>query len=326
MDCITLTGVQAMGTHGVLDSEHAEPQSFVVDAVMYLDLSDATRSDDLTDTVSYAQIADRIVSIIEGEHVDLIERLAQKIADAVLLSYRIRRVIITVHKPHAPIEVSFNDVSVTIEREQKDALHAASYGTQQNSEYQHSSQYSQPRQDNLAPEVKTHTAIIAMGGNTGDVPQTLRSAVVAIDAIPGNQITGISPLYRTTAWGMDAGTPDFNNAIVEVSTTLDAKTLLGSLQMIEAAHGRTREIHWGSRPLDLDIVDFDGEVSADPDLTLPHPRAWQRAFVLAPWLDIESQAVLQGVHGGNVVDLVRFAPDRAHVERISDDWILGGAQ
>ncbi|WP_418968990.1 2-amino-4-hydroxy-6-hydroxymethyldihydropteridine diphosphokinase [Alloscardovia omnicolens] len=331
MDYITLKGVRAEGAHGVLDFEHAKPQPFVVDAVLYLDLSDASRSDDLTDTVSYAQIADRIVSVIQGEHCDLIERLAQRIADSILLSWRVRKTIVTVHKPEAPIDQDFGDVSVTIERTQKDydqdseptaaSLYTAQlhHHTQDLSE--HSSSESAISQTN---EPTVHKAVIALGGNLGDVQQTFRTAIVAMDAIVGNQVTGISALYRTKPWGVPGDVPDFYNAVVELTTVLDAEQLLNSLHMIEAAHGRTRDIHWDSRPLDLDIIDFDGQVSNNPGLTLPHPRAWQRAFVLKPWLDINPEATLPGEHGGTVEKLAAAAPDADGIECASTNWILGG--
>ncbi|NEG96653.1 2-amino-4-hydroxy-6-hydroxymethyldihydropteridine diphosphokinase [Bifidobacterium sp. SMB2] len=323
MDSIRLTGVRAEATHGVLDFEHVEPQPFIVDATMFLDLSEAGASDDLAATVDYGQIAKRIVNVIEGEHVDLIERLATKIADSILLSHRIQRVIVTVHKPNAPIKVPFGDVSVTIERS-RDPEPAPVTAASQAAAAQNPASNgagADGRQQDSTP----HTAVIAMGGNLGDVEQTLRAAVVAIDGVPGNQVNGISPLYRTAAWGMEPGTPDFLNAVVELTTTLDAETLLQTLQTIEAAHGRSREVHWGSRPLDLDIIDFDGETSADPHLTLPHPRAWQRAFVLAPWADLEPEATLAGPHGGTVADLLAQTPDRDRIEKVSDSWILGGS-
>lgn len=170
---------------------------------------------------------------------------------------------------------------------------------------------------------RVHHAIIAMGGNLGNVASTLRQAVVSMDALKGNQIVGISPLYRTTPWGMEENTPDFLNAVVELDTTMSAPQLLQALQLIEAAHGRTREVHWGSRPLDLDIIDFDGMVSTHPDLTLPHPRAWQRAFVLAPLADIDPDFEFTGEHGGPVTELLKHAPDRDGVEMVSQTWILG---
>ena len=170
---------------------------------------------------------------------------------------------------------------------------------------------------------RVHHAIIAMGGNLGNVASTLRQAVVSMDALKGNQIVGISPLYRTTPWGMEENTPDFLNAVVELDTTMSAPQLLQALQLIEAAHGRTREVHWGSRPLDLDIIDFDCMVSTHPDLTLPHPRAWQRAFVLAPLADIDPDFEFTGEHGGPVTELLKHAPDRDGVEMVSQTWILG---
>ncbi|MDD6373872.1 MAG: 2-amino-4-hydroxy-6-hydroxymethyldihydropteridine diphosphokinase [Bifidobacteriaceae bacterium] len=340
LDTITLTGVSAMGTHGVLDAEHRDPQPFVVDATMWVDLSDACRSDDLVDTVSYSQIAERIVSVIGGEHCDLIERLAQKIADSILLSWRVRRVQVTVHKPKAPIGVTFGDVSVTITRSQTDLGDATGEGLREDSQRpsgaadggampaQAASAAMRAGSGGPATDGSRardiHHVVIAMGGNIGDAAQAMRSAIVSIDGLPGTQVTGISPLYRTAPWGMEDGTPDFMNAVVQIDTTLDPGTLLTSLQLIETAHGRSRDVHWGSRPLDLDIIDIDGEVSDDPQLTLPHPRAWQRAFVLAPWLDLDPAARLHGEHGGAVRDLIAAAPDCDAVRKISDSWILSG--
>ncbi|MFC0265064.1 2-amino-4-hydroxy-6-hydroxymethyldihydropteridine diphosphokinase [Alloscardovia macacae] len=324
MDYITLTGVSALGTHGVLDFEHTDPQPFVVDATLYLDLSDASRSDDLADTVSYAQIADRIVSVIQGEHCDLIERLAQRIADSILLLWRVQRTVVTVHKPKAPIEQDFGDVSVTIEREQPSG---ASYGdekidTPTKASQAAAEQTEQTEQVQDPPEL--HTAILALGGNVGDVSLAMREAIVSLDALPGNQITGISALYRTAPWGVPGAepVPDFYNAVVELSTPLSARELLEHIHTIEAEHGRTRDVHWDSRTLDIDIIDFNGTVSADPDLTLPHPRAWQRAFVLRPWLDVQPNAQLVGEHEGAVAELAQRAPDAHAVQLESLDWIL----
>ena len=314
MDSISLRGVSAQGTHGVLDFEHKEPQTFSVDAQLFLDLSRAGGSDALTDTVDYGQIATRIVSVIEGPHFDLIEALAAHIADSILQTSAIRRVIVSVHKPQAPITVPFDDVAVTIER---DRLSTSSERLSDSGA--HDERASAP----AAP--LSHRVIVAMGGNLGDPATAMRSAVVSMDGIPGNQIMGISPLYRTTPWGMEEGTPSFLNAVVELTTTMEPMELLKALQMIESAHGRSREVHWGSRPLDLDIIDFDGMVSSDPALTLPHPRAWQRAFVLAPLADLLPNMVLPGEHGGAVAQLLEACPDKGAVQRVSDDWILGSA-
>ena len=134
--------------------------------------------------------------MIRGEHCDLIERLAQRIADSILLSWRVKKTIVTVHKPQAPIEQDFGDVSVTIERAQSDyeeqstPTAASLYTAQQREQGSHTAD------DDQQPRV--HTAVIALGGNLGDVPQTFRTAIVAMAAVAGNQITGISALYRLT--------------------------------------------------------------------------------------------------------------------------------
>lgn len=297
MDQIRLTGVRAVGKHGVLDFEHERAQTFVVDATLFLDLAPAGHSDDLRDTVDYGAIAKGIVAIIEGDHVDLIEKLADRIASMILEYPAVARTQVTVHKPSAPIVVPFDDVSVTVERS-RETTSAAS---------------------------QVHHAIIAMGGNQGDVVATLRDAVRSIDGLASTQVTGISPLYRTDAWGMPDGTPDFYNAVVSVTTKLSAMELLRGLQRIEAEHGRVRTDHWTSRTLDLDIIDFDGQESQDPDLTLPHPRAWQRAFVLGPWLALEPDAELPGDHAGSVAQLLHESTDRDHIDEIADDWMVGGS-
>lgn len=297
MDQIRLTGVRAVGKHGVLDFEHKRAQTFVVDATLFLDLAPAGHSDDLHDTVDYGAIAKGIVAIIEGDHVDLIEKLADRIASMILEYPAVARTQVTVHKPSAPIVVPFDDVSVTVERSRETASAAS----------------------------QVHHAVIAMGGNQGDMVATLRDAVRSIDGLASTQVTGVSPLYRTDAWGMPDGTPEFHNAVVSVNTRLSALELLRGLQRIEADHGRVRTDHWTSRTLDLDIIDFDGQESQDPDLTLPHPRAWQRAFVLGPWLALEPDAELTGDHAGSVAQLLHESTDRDHIDEIADDWMVGGS-
>lgn len=297
MDQIRLTGVRAVGKHGVLDFEHERAQTFVVDATLFLDLAPAGHSDDLHDTVDYGAIAKGIVAIIEGDHVDLIEKLADRIASMILEYPAVAQTQVTVHKPSAPIVVPFDDVSVTVERSRETASAAS----------------------------QVHHAVIAMGGNQGDMVATLRDAVRSIDGLTSTQVTGVSPLYRTDAWGMPDGTPEFHNAVVSVNTRLSALELLRGLQRIEADHGRVRTDHWTSRTLDLDIIDFDGQESQDPDLTLPHPRAWQRAFVLGPWLALEPDAELTGDHAGSVAQLLHESTDRDHIDEIADDWMVGGS-
>lgn len=115
-DEITLTGLTVFGYHGVYDSERREGQDFVVDLTMRLDTRPAAASDDVADTLHYGEIAERVAAIVAGEPVNLLESLVDRIATDLLTIERLESVRVTVHKPHAPIPLTFADVSVTIER------------------------------------------------------------------------------------------------------------------------------------------------------------------------------------------------------------------
>jgi dihydroneopterin aldolase len=116
-DQINITGIKAFGYHGVLPHEAIEGQEFIVDLLINLDLQTASRSDELTDTVNYADLAQIVHENIVGERVQLIERLAGRIADEIKATYRqILSISVTVHKPHAPVTLDFTDISVTISR------------------------------------------------------------------------------------------------------------------------------------------------------------------------------------------------------------------
>lgn len=115
-DVIALAGLRAHGYHGVLAHEKAEGQVFVVDLELRTDTRAAAASDDLADTIDYGTLALAVVAVIQGEPVDLIETLAQRIADVVLIDLRVESVCVVLHKPQAPIPFAFDDVAVTIER------------------------------------------------------------------------------------------------------------------------------------------------------------------------------------------------------------------
>lgn len=116
-DQIRIVGIKAFGYHGVLPHEAVEGQEFIVDLAVALDLHAASLSDDLTETINYADLAQIVHDNIIGERVQLIERLAGRIADEIVAKYKeISAVHVTVHKPHAPVTVDFEDISVTITR------------------------------------------------------------------------------------------------------------------------------------------------------------------------------------------------------------------
>lgn len=116
MDRVTLRGLRARGNHGVLPRERADGQDFVVDVVLGIDTAEAAATDDLTKTVHYGVVAEQVTAVVRGEPVDLIETLAQRIADQCLEHEAVREVEVTVHKPDAPITVVFDDVTITILR------------------------------------------------------------------------------------------------------------------------------------------------------------------------------------------------------------------
>jgi dihydroneopterin aldolase len=118
-DRIALTGLRVRGNHGVFEHERRDGQEFVVDVTLWLDLSGASRSDDLTQTVHYGELAEMAAAIIGGEPCDLIETVAGRIADTAMQDTRLHAVEVTVHKPSAPIPLTFDDVSVTIRRSRR---------------------------------------------------------------------------------------------------------------------------------------------------------------------------------------------------------------
>lgn len=118
-DRIALTGLKVRGNHGVFDHERRDGQDFIVDLTLWLDLTEAVRSDDLTTTVHYGELAQLAASIVAGPPKDLIEAVAGDIADTVMRTYAVHAVEVTVHKPQAPIPLDFADVAVTIRRSTK---------------------------------------------------------------------------------------------------------------------------------------------------------------------------------------------------------------
>lgn len=153
-------------------------------------------------------------------------------------------------------------------------------------------------------------AVIALGSNLGDREATLRAAVSAIGRLSGVMLTAASGLVESAALkpdGVDETAPAYLNAVVRVRTALSPETLLAALHDIEAELGRERTEQWGDRTIDLDLISFAGLQRETQSVTLPHPRAWQRAFVLEPWLEIQPDARLPG--RGLVADLARAASD-----------------
>ena len=340
-----------MANHGVYDFERARDQRFSADIIMWVETAGAT--DDIAATVSYADIADEAMAVLTGTAVDLIETLAETIAARVMSHEGVVGTEVTVHKPDAPIDHPFADVSVTVRAGQTDAMplslslkgiYEAEDGSVLTGEIeaygraQAPSPAQQKRREPLPLRRAAHAAereedtsrpahlrsrrvVLAIGGNLGDVPVTLMHTVEALSYMEGFQIDDVSPIMRTKpvlAPGQ-APQPDYWNAVVVGSAIVSPDEFFAQTSRIERELGRERHERWGARTVDIDIIQIEGLASSDPVLTLPHPRAKERAFVLAPWLLCDHEAVLEGV--GRVSDLLANTPDREGIIDAVDDWL-----
>ena len=272
-DRVTLSGVRGRGFHGVFEHERREGQEFVVDVEIAVDLRPAGLSDDLADTVNYGEIGAAALARIEGEPFDHIERLAEVVADDALAHPAVDEAVVTVHKPQAPVGVPFGDVTVRVVRH-RDPV----------------------------------PVVVAVGANLpwgeSSPADTVRSALDALShhpAVHGLRASGV--VGSDPVGGPEQ--PRYANAVATLSTALSPMSLLRELHRVEATFDRTREVRWGARTLDLDLIQY-GDPSTDtdvvserPHLLLPHPRAHERGFVLTPWHDVDPEAVLR--HGGSVV-------------------------
>ncbi len=159
-----------------------------------------------------------------------------------------------------------------------------------------------------------HRVVIALGSNLGDRLDNLQSGVDAMFDSPGLAFVAVSPVFETKpVGGPEQG--DYLNAVLIAETSLPARAVLERCQGIESSFGRIHDVRWGPRTLDLDLIVYGDEVSDDPELTLPHPRAHERAFVLAPWHATDPEAVIPG-HGR--VSVLLATVGLAGVHRVDD--------
>ena len=256
---ITINGLSATGFHGVLADERRDGQDFTVDVRLR---HPAPTTDQLFATVDYSSVARAVVQQIEGQPCALIETLAARIAGRLLADRpSLSSVRVTVHKPKAPLDVHFNDVTCTLTR----------------------------RRESCPAE----NFVLSLGANVGSPVVALRQAIDALAATPGIDIAACSDVYRTTPVEIaGAAQPDYYNMVVIGLTTLGPHGLLDKTSAIEHDLGRERPYPHAPRTIDIDLIDVGDARIDEPDLALPHPRAWQRAFVVLPWLAIAPAASL----------------------------------
>lgn len=254
-DYIEIKNLEVYANHGVLAEEKKLGQKFYIDAKLYVDVLNAAASDDVENSVNYAEVTEVIQKVFKSKSTNLIETAAQSLAGILLARFtKTDRIDMTVKKPSAPVDAHFDYMSVNITRSR-------------------------------------HTAYIALGSNIGDREQHLKNALAKIEELGEFvKLEKISSFYNTAPVGY-VEQPDFLNAVVKVKTILEPEELLSILQEIENTEGRERKIHWGPRTLDLDILLFDDMVINTDTLVVPHPEMTKRDFVLVPLCEIAPYAI-----------------------------------
>ena len=159
-----------------------------------------------------------------------------------------------------------------------------------------------------------YTVYLGLGANLGNRAENIRAAIDALRAAEGIEVTAISPLYETEPWGVKEQ-PRFLNAAAAIVSLLSPRSLLTLCQRIEKAVGRVREVRWGARTIDIDLLHIPGVVCRTPELTLPHPYLTQRAFVLIPLAAIAPDLV---VEGRKVADWAADVEGKGGVQRCED--------
>ena len=248
MDHIFIEDLEVYAYHGVNREEKVLGQKFIISLELFLNLQAAGVTDDLTKTVSYAEVCNQISDLFTKHKFDLIEKCAEEVAKFVLVHYsEVEKVNVTIKKPWAPIGNVLKYAGVRIERSWK-------------------------------------TAYIALGSNMGDKEQYLRSALNAMN-YDSTQVVRTSEFLVTKPVGY-VEQEDFLNCVAQVRTLLSPQLLLDQLHQIENQYGRVRTLRWGPRTLDLDIIFYEDDIISTDTLIIPHPRMQERLFVLSPLAEI----------------------------------------
>jgi len=254
VDRIAINGLRVMTLVGVLPHEREAAQPLQVDLSLEVDLADAGFSDELADTAHYGLVAERVAAVMRESKDLLLERLAHRIAEEALLVDRVEAVDVTLTKLRPPIPEDLQSCAVSIRRER--------------------------RQLNV-PTRQPHLAVVALGSNLGDRVGYLRFAVEQLGSVIRQ-----STVYETEPVGGPDAQGAYLNMVVEVETPLDPFAFIRRCQRIEALAGRQRLVHWGPRTLDLDLLFYDNAEISTEELTVPHPRTYQRRFVLHPLSEV----------------------------------------
>ncbi|MGN0807662.1 MAG: 2-amino-4-hydroxy-6-hydroxymethyldihydropteridine diphosphokinase [Candidatus Coproplasma sp.] len=249
MSVINIKGIKVSACHGVLESEKCDPQPFVFDVAIDCDITAASVSDDVCDTVNYAEVCTLVVDFCKKNCFNLIERLAFGASKEIIKAFpKIKAVEVTVHKPHAPIPHPFEDVFVTA-------------------------------------RVERNEVILSLGSSQGDRQAALNFAIDKLSEVDGIEILKVSSFVESQPYGGVAQNTFLNGAVL-ISTILTPQSLLNAIHKIEEECGRVRTQRWADRTLDIDIVFFGDKVIESDGLCIPHPDYENRDFVLIPVKEI----------------------------------------
>lgn len=249
MDKIEICSLEVEACHGVFDFEKTNSQKFIFDARIGVDFTDAAESDNLNDTVSYADVCDLIVKTAKENTYNLIEKLAYECAYRIFEKFeRVKSVALDVWKPSAPMEHKFKNAGVSIELERVQSF-------------------------------------LSLGSSEGNRQENLQTAIALLNGVRGIKIEKVSSVIETQPYGGVAKNK-FLNCAVCVSTFLSPYSLLNKIHEIEKSCGRVRTVKWGDRTLDIDIIFYGDKKIFDEKLTIPHPDYRNRDFVLIPLKEI----------------------------------------
>ena len=249
MDKIHIKDLEIIGFHGAIPEEKVLGQKFVLSFELDVDLRQAGKNDDLTKTVHYGELAQKVEEEFTKTSYDLIEKAAEEICEFVLLNYPlVKKVKLLLKKPWAPTRKHVEYVAVEIER-------------------------------------KWNKVYIAAGSNLGDKEETLKEAIYIIDKRKDCVVTKVSNFYTTDPVGYE-DQDQFVNCVFEINTLQTPSELMDTLLEVEKDFKRERVIRWGPRTLDLDIIFYNDIISYDEHILIPHPRAHERQFVMKPMCDI----------------------------------------
>ncbi len=252
MGKVIIEKLDCFGRHGVLKEENILGQRFFVSCKMETDFESPALNDDISLAVNYAEVASFITKYVKNNVFKLIETLSVKLANEILINFKVKKVTVKIEKPSAPVGLPLKTVAVET-------------------------------------TVKWNKAYLSIGSNLGDKKSYLDFAVNSLKEDKNIKVNKVSSYITTEPYGYTEQ-DEFLNGCIEIETIYSPHSLLKVVNKIEADADRKREIHWGPRTLDVDIVLYEDKIINDEKLNIPHIDMENRLFVLEPLTEIAPYA------------------------------------